>query len=62
MGFGPWTPLEQMPKQLDQFYVDGGGQVEDELLSQSCRFKQKIFEKVSAFASRLDTQIRQAKS
>ena len=47
VGFDPGIPLKNILKQVDQYFEDG----------QAYRF-----EEVSAFASRLDTQIRQATS
>ncbi|EDO34157.1 predicted protein [Nematostella vectensis] len=46
---------------LDQFYGDNGSVHGDELISQAYKFKQGEHEEVSAFASRLDTQLRKAK-
>ena len=61
VGFGPGTSVERILEKLDQFYGDEGAAVRDELLSQAYSFRQQEGEDVSAFASRLDNQIRQAK-
>ena len=62
VGFGSGTSVEQILQQLDQFYGDDGAAVGDELLSQAYKMRQQESEEVSAFASRLDNKIRQAKN
>lgn len=62
VGFGPGTSVEEILEKLDQFYGDQGAAVGDELLSRAYNFRQQESEEVSAFASRLDNQIRQAKN
>ena len=62
VGFGPGTSVEEILEKLDQFYGDQGAAVGDELLSRAYSFRQQESEEVSAFASRLDNQIRQAKN
>ena len=61
-GFGPGTSVERILEQLDQFYGDEGAAVGDQLLSQAYSFRQQEGEEVSAFASRLNNQIREAKN
>ena len=61
VGFGPEASLESILENLDQFYGDCGSVVGDELLSQAYKLRQGDKEEVSAFASRLDTQLRKAK-
>ena len=62
VGFGPGASVEEILEKLDQFYGDQGAAVGDELLSRVYNFRQQESEEVSAFASRLDNQIRQAKN
>lgn len=62
VGFGPGTSVEQILKKLDQFYGEDGAAVGDELLSQAYKMRQQESEEVSAFASRLDNQIRRAQN
>ncbi len=47
---------------LNQFYSDVGATTGDEMLSAAYRMKQKEDEEVAAYASRLDNQIRKAKT
>lgn len=61
VGFEPGVSPECILTQLDKFYGDGGALVGDELLSKAYGLRQKETEEVSAFASRLDNQIRRAK-
>ena len=62
VGFGPGTSVKKILEKLDQFYGDQGAAMGDELLSQAYNFRQHKGEEVSAFASRLDSQFRQAKN
>lgn len=61
VAFGAGIPPEKILEQLDQFYGETGVAIGDELLTQAYKLKQEDGEEVSAFASRLDNQIRRAK-
>ena len=62
VGFGSGTSVEQILRQLDQFYGEDGAAAADELLSQAYKMRQQESEEVSAFTSRLDNQIRRSQN
>ena len=61
VGFGPEASASSFLESLDQFYNDKGAATEGKILTRAYAMKQEEFEEVSAFASRLDNQLRKAK-
>mgnify|MGYP002803607474 CR=1 FL=1 len=60
VGFSADATKEDMLLQLDQFYKEDGGVTGDEMLAEAYKWKQGSQEEVTAFASRLDNQVRRA--
>lgn len=61
VGFGAGASVSSILKLLDQFYSEEGAATGGEILSRAYAMKQGENEEVSAFASRLDNQLRKAK-
>lgn len=61
VGFGPEASASSILQSLDQFYSEEGAATGGEILTRAYAMKQGEFEEVSAFASRLDNQLRKAK-
>lgn len=61
VGFGPEASVSSILGSLDQFYSEEGAATGGEILTRAYAMKQGEFEEVSAFASRLDNQLRKAK-
>ena len=61
VGFGSETSVSSILQSLDQFYSKEGVATGGEILTRAYAMKQGEREKVSAFASRLDNQLRKAK-
>lgn len=61
VGFGSEASVSSILKLLDQFYSEEGAATGGEMLTRAYAMKQGELEEVSAFASRLDNQLRKAK-
>jgi len=61
VGFGSETSVSSILQSLDQFYSEEGAATGGEILTRAYAMKQGEREEVSAFASRLDNQLRKAK-
>jgi len=61
VGFGSEASVSSILKLLDQFYSEEGAATGGEILTRAYAMKQGELEEVSAFASRLDNQLRKAK-
>lgn len=61
VGIAPGSKLAEILERLDQFYSDSGTATGEELLTAAYGMKQREYEEVSVFASRLDNQLRMAK-
>ena len=61
VGFGSETSISSILQSLDQFYSEEGAAKGGEILTRAYAMKQGECEEVSAFASRLDNQLRKAK-
>ena len=61
VGFGSETSVSSILQSLDQFYSKEGAATGGEILTRAYAMKQGEREEVSAFASRLDNQLRKAK-
>lgn len=62
LGLDSGTTPEAILAKLDQFYSDLDATTGDEILSEAYRMKQKDNEEVAEYASRLDNQVRKAKT
>ena len=61
VGFGSESSVSSILQSLDQFYSEEGAATGGEILTRAYAMKQGEREEVSAFASRLDNQLRKAK-
>ena len=61
VGFGSEASVSTILQSLDQFYSEEGAATGGEILTRAYPMKQGKHEEVSAFASRLDNQLRKAK-
>lgn len=60
-GFGTGASVSSILQSLDQFYSEEGAATGGEILTRAYIMRQEEFEEISAFASRLDNQLRKAK-
>lgn len=61
VGFGTGASVSSILQSLDQFYSEEGAATGGEILTRAYIMRQEEFEEISAFASRLDNQLRKAK-
>ena len=61
VGFGSEASVSSILPSVDQFYSEEGAATGGEILTGAYAMKQGEREEVSAFASRLDNQLRKAK-